>query len=244
MFQRTRMSHTQTPDAKRQTIVLATRNPKKLRELRRLLRDLDIHWLSLRDFPDAPAVREDGHTFATNARKKAVTATRATGLIAVADDSGLEVDALGGAPGVRSARYAGAQANDAANNRKLLRALRQVPSHRRGAQFRCVIAVATPAGRVVTVEGRVRGRMAARVRGRSGFGYDPLFLMPRYGRTFAELGPRLKDRLSHRAQAARRARPVIQDLLRHAVREQARGVGWRAPRTRTRKRRPAARACR
>lgn len=198
------------------TVVLATRNPKKLKELQRLTRGLYVRWLTLRAFPRLPPVVEDGRTFAANARKKALAVARATGHVAVADDSGLEVDALRGKPGVRSARYAGQRAGDAANNRKLLRALRRLPAARRGAQFRCCIAVADSRGRVATVEGRVRGRIADRPRGRSGFGYDPLFLIPRYRRTFAELGPRIKDRLSHRARALRKARPLIQRALRAA----------------------------
>lgn len=197
--------------------VLATRNPKKLAELQRLTRGRRIRWLSLAAFPHAPAVVEDGRTFIANARKKALSAARATGCVAVADDSGLEVDALGGRPGVRSARYAGSRATDDTNNRKLLRALRRVPTSRRGAQFRCCIAVATLDGRVATVEGRVRGRIAEAPRGRSGFGYDPLFIIPRYRRTFAELGPRIKDRMSHRARALRRAAPLIARALRRVT---------------------------
>ena len=193
--------------------VLATRNPRKLKELQRLTRGLKIRWLTLTQFPSLPPIEEDGQTFAANARKKALAVARATGLVTVADDSGLEVDALGGAPGVRSARYAGSRATDAANNRKLLRALRHVPWAKRRAQFRCCIAVATPDGTVATVEGRAQGVVADRPRGRRGFGYDPLFVIPRYGRTFAELGPRIKDRRSHRAHALHRARPLIRRAL-------------------------------
>ena len=200
------------------TAVLATRNPHKLKELQRLTRGLGVRWLTLRDFPLLAPVVEDGRTFAANARKKAVTVAHATGLVAVADDSGLEVDALNGRPGVLSARYAGPRATDAANNRKLLRALLETPLQRRGAQFRCCIAVAEPGGRVATVEGHVRGRIATAPRGRSGFGYDPLFLIPRYHRTFAELGPRIKDHMSHRARALRAAHPLILRVVRSALR--------------------------
>ena len=189
--------------------VLATRNRYKLRELQRLTRGLSVRWLTLKHFPWIPPVHEDGRTFAANARKKALAVARATGCVSVADDSGLEVGALGGAPGVRSARYAGPGVSDTANNRKLLRALRGLPPSRRHAQFRCCIAVASSDGHVSTAQGRVRGIIAGRPRGRTGFGYDPLFVIPRYRRTFAELGPRVKDRLSHRAQAIRKARPLI-----------------------------------
>ena len=230
------------------TAILATRNSKKLRELKRLTRGFSIHWLTLRDVPRLPAVVENGWTFAANARKKALAVARAAGVVAVADDSGLEVDALDGAPGVRSARYAGARASDAQNNRKLLRALASYPPARRGAQFRCCIAVASPDGRVATVEGRVRGRIAARLSGRTGFGYDSVFIIPRYGRTFAALGPRIKDRMSHRARALRAARPLILRALASTETRAAgvpgRGVAAAARRTKTRNARPAAAACR
>ena len=198
----------------RPPVVLATRNECKLRELQRLTRGLGVRWLTLKDISWVPPVVENGRTFAANARKKALAVARATGHIVVADDSGLEVDALHGAPGVRSARYAGTHGHDAANNRKLLRALRDVPDARRGAQFRCCIAVADARGHVATVEDRVRGRIAGHPRGAHGFGYDPLFLIPRYHRTFAELGPRIKDRMSHRARALKKARPLILRALR------------------------------
>ena len=219
-----------------------------------------MRWLFLDDLPEIPPVIEDGRTFAANARKKALVTARAFRCVVVADDSGLEVDALGGAPGVRSARYAGARAGDAKNNRKLLRALAGCPPARRGAQFRCCIAVASPDGRVTTVEGRVRGRIAARLSGRTGFGYDPLFIIPQYGRTLAALGPRIKDRVSHRARALRKARPLILRALVGAGFKPAptvfpageraiagvpgRGAAGAARRTNTRTARPAAAACR
>lgn len=196
----------------RPTIVIATRNQHKVRELRQLLRGVAARFVSLRAFPQAPSVREAGRSFDDNAAKKARSAARATGCLAVADDSGIEVEALGGQPGVRSARFAGAGASDTANNRKLLRLLRNVPPAKRGARYRCSLAVATPSGRVWIARGVWRGRIAAVARGRSGFGYDPLFELPRYRKTVAQLGGPLKQRLSHRAQAARRARGILQRL--------------------------------
>ena len=200
------------------TIVIATRNRHKLRELRQLLGGVAARFASLRDFPSVPSAGEDGRSFDANAAQKARIAARATGHVAIADDSGLEVTALGGRPGIRSARFAGVRATDAQNNRKLLRLLRGVAPSQRGARYRCSLAVATPAGRVWTVRGLWRGRIAARARGRSGFGYDPLFELPRYRRTVAQLGVRLKQRLSHRAQAARKARRVLRRLMQRSPR--------------------------
>jgi XTP/dITP diphosphohydrolase len=196
-------------------IVLATRNAHKARELRGLLRVRGIRWRTLAEFPrGGRAARETGRTFEANARAKALDAARATGCWALADDSGLEVDALAGSPGVRSARYAGPGADDAANNAKLLRALTGVPKRRRGAHYRCVLALAAPTGRVIVAHGTWQGRIAAAPAGRNGFGYDPLFLVPRLGRTVGQLPSRVKQRLSHRAAAARRLRRALTRLLR------------------------------
>jgi XTP/dITP diphosphohydrolase len=198
-------------------IVIATRNAKKLRELQRLVQVPGVEWVTLEAYPQAPAVAETGRTFAANAKKKALSAARVTGGIAMADDSGLEVDYLDGAPGIYSARYAGAHATDAANNQQLLRVLRDVPVQQRGAQFHCAIAVATPRGMVGTVESVIRGRISQDLSGRAGFGYDPLFLVPRYGKTFAELGPRVKDGCSHRCKALRKAVPLIRRAMRQQL---------------------------
>jgi XTP/dITP diphosphohydrolase len=156
----------------------------------------------LEDFPLAPEIVEDADTFAGNARKKASELARATAHWVVADDSGLTVDALGGAPGVLSARYAGEPCDDAANNRKLLEAVCDVPDERRGAAFRCALALAAPDGVVrLEAEGACRGRLARGLRGSGGFGYDPLFLIAEYHKTFGELSPLVKHQLSHRARA-------------------------------------------
>jgi XTP/dITP diphosphohydrolase len=193
-------------------IVIATRNRHKARELSRLLRVRGVRWRSLAEFPPAGKVREDGRTFDANARKKALAAARATGRLALADDSGIEVKALGWAPGIRSARFAGAHGDDRRNNEKLLQALAGVPGPRRAARYRCSLALASPARVVALTRGTWNGRIADTPRGRGGFGYDPLFLLPRRGKTVGQLPARAKERLSHRAIAARRMRPVIQRM--------------------------------
>ena len=190
-------------------IVIATGNRHKAGGLARLLRVPGIRWRSLAEFPGLPPVRETGRSFEANARKKALQTARATGRLALADDSGLEVAALGWGPGVRSARFAGLHGDDAANNRKLLRSLDGVPWARRRARYRCVLALAGPGGMIAMTRGVWTGRIAREPRGKNGFGYDPLFVVPGLGRTVGELPAAAKARLSHRAKAARRLRPVL-----------------------------------
>jgi XTP/dITP diphosphohydrolase len=188
----------------RPTLVVASRNQKKAQEMVALLQPCGVRLRSLADLPDAPHVEETGTTFAENALLKASQVARATGHWALADDSGLEVDALGGAPGVRSARYAGPNASDADNRIQLLRELRGVPAAERGGRFVCHLAVADATGQSrVQVEAYCRGVIVDSERGQHGFGYDPLFLIPEYGRTFGELGPAVKSLISHRARAFR-----------------------------------------
>lgn len=210
------------------TIVVATSNAGKLAELKSLLAGLPVALVSLRDVLDPPPVLvEDGDTFEANAISKAQQASRATGWVALADDSGLEVDALDGRPGVRSARYARESATDAENNAALLRELEGVVSERRDARFRCVLALATPwePHSVRRVEGTCEGKIALAPTGTRGFGYDPLFLVDGYGgRTMAELGDTEKNALSHRGRAARAMRPVIEELLRAELAEVERVV--------------------
>jgi XTP/dITP diphosphohydrolase len=200
----------------RARLVFATRNQGKVVELQQLLAGLDLEILSARDL-DLPEVVEDGDTFAANAARKALEVSRATGLPALADDSGLEVDALGGAPGVISARYAGPQQDDADNNQKLLRELAGVPPADRTARFRSVIALADAAGRlgdqVLTAGGTCEGVILEAPRGTGGFGYDPLFYAPELGCTFAEAGVGPKNDLSHRARAMRAMRPRLVEYL-------------------------------
>lgn len=166
-----------------------------------MLRDLPVEVLSLRDFAGIPEVEEDGRTFLENALKKAREVSRHISETVLADDSGLEVDVLGGEPGIHSARYAGPGADDEANNAKLLKALEGVPADKRGAVFRCVLVLFCPDGRSASFEGAWRGRILSEPRGTMGFGYDPLFLDPGQGLTAAELPPEVKNRISHRGQA-------------------------------------------
>jgi XTP/dITP diphosphohydrolase len=191
-------------------LVLGSRNRKKCREMAELLlppwdpapRSERLVLRSLDDFPDAPEVVEDADTFAGNARKKASEVAGATSSWVVADDSGLAVDALNGAPGVLSARYAGEPCDDSANNDKLLEVMANVPDDRRGAAFCCALALADPSGAIrLESAGKCRGRLTRQVRGAGGFGYDPLFLIAEYHKTFGELSPLVKHQLSHRARA-------------------------------------------
>ncbi len=194
-------------------LVLATRNRKKREETVAILSDLGLTLGDLSAWPDLPEVEETGTTFAENAILKAAAVARGTGHWALGEDSGLVVPALGGAPGVFSARYAGRQGDDEANNRKLLEELARRPDADRSAYYVCTVALADPAGRVQSVfEGRCHGRIIVMPRGSGGFGYDPLFLIPEYHRTFGELSPRVKHALSHRARALEQLRPVLRRL--------------------------------
>jgi XTP/dITP diphosphohydrolase len=181
--------------------VLASRNPGKIREIQAMLADLGIRLFSLNDYPEIPEIVEDGKSFLENALKKGRAVAEATGEIVLADDSGLEVDALRGAPGIYSARYAGNDADDLQNNRKLLHDLKGVPAANRGAAFRCILVLYPPDGRYEAFEGRWEGRIAEVAVGKGGFGYDPLFFLPEEGMTVAQLSPEVKNRVSHRAQA-------------------------------------------
>ncbi len=190
-------------------LFLATRNEGKIREIEELLKDCKISLTSLRDYPDAPEVVENGVAYRDNALKKARFFTGWMGKLTVADDSGLEVDHLEGKPGVFSARYAGDGGDDRENNRKLLRELRGIPLEKRGAVFRCVMALVTPRGDEEVVEGECRGQIALEERGERGFGYDPIFVIPRYGKTVAELSIAEKNRVSHRGKALRKLKNVL-----------------------------------
>jgi XTP/dITP diphosphohydrolase len=166
-----------------------------------MMGDVGVTIRSLGEYPELPEVEEDGTSFLENALKKARTAAKFTGEIALADDSGLEVAALNGAPGIYSSRYAGNGADDAQNNRKLLDDLRGIPSAERGAAFRCVLVLCWPDGRYRAFEGGWAGRITEAPKGEGGFGYDPVFFLPECGVTVAELSPDVKNRISHRAQA-------------------------------------------
>jgi len=182
-------------------LIVATRNMGKLLEIRMILEGVDCTIYSLEDFPGLPEIEEDGATFEQNAIKKAATIARLAGIPALADDSGLAVDCLGGKPGVFSARYAGPDATDEMNNARLLDDLRGVPHERRGAAFHCVIALCLPDGSCTTFTGELRGTILDSPKGKGGFGYDPLFLVEEEGVTLAELPLVRKNSLSHRAKA-------------------------------------------
>lgn len=188
-------------------LVIATRNRKKLEEMQRLLEGLSVRLYNLDDFPECPEVEEDEATFEGNAIKKAIAVSRCTDKIAVSDDSGLEVYALKGAPGVYSARYAGERANDRANIVKLLSEMRGIKDRR--ARFVCVIAIAFPRDGVQVFDGYVEGRITEEPRGERGFGYDPVFIPEGHDRTFAEMDSHEKDALSHRARALIKLREYI-----------------------------------
>ncbi|MEQ8201282.1 MAG: XTP/dITP diphosphatase [Syntrophomonadaceae bacterium] len=194
-------------------LLIATRNKKKKSELQEILADCEVNLISLDELEGMPEVEEDGATFTDNARKKARTIAELSGLVTLADDSGLMVDALGGAPGIFSARFAGPGCNDADNNAKLLGLLSRVPEAARTARFVCVIAVAVPGGDTETVQGVCEGRITAAPRGHKGFGYDPLFIPEGYSQTFAELGEGIKNLISHRGRALQAAKPLLQRLF-------------------------------
>jgi XTP/dITP diphosphohydrolase len=196
------------------SLVIGTANRKKGAELVELLAPLGLTLQTLADFPTAISVEENGATFADNARLKASGQARHLGCWVLADDSGLAVDALDGAPGVFSARYAGLDATDQSNNRRLLDELRDVPDDRRTAAFVCHVSVADPSGAIrAESEASCRGRILHELRGSAGFGYDPLFEIAEYHRSFGELGAVAKAYLSHRARALRRIIPALQALL-------------------------------
>jgi XTP/dITP diphosphohydrolase len=194
-------------------VVLATRNTGKIVELRRILSDYDIDLVGLEEFPDVPDVAETGDTFVANARLKAHAVSQATGLLAVADDSGLAVDALNGMPGVLSARWSGRHGDDVANLDLVLAQLSDVPAERRGAAFICAAVAATPDGREVVAEGRIDGALITEPRGSNGFGYDPIFVPSGETRTTAEMPAAEKDAISHRGKAFRALAPQLGSLM-------------------------------
>jgi XTP/dITP diphosphohydrolase len=204
----------------RQPLVLASRNPGKIREIRQILLDLPAGLVGLEGLDSLSEPVEDGETFAANARLKAAYYARATGRWCLADDSGLEVDALGGAPGVRSARYAADECPpgapravlDAANNAKLLRALAGVAAENRTARFVCHAVLADPEGELLEACDTVEGRIGFDARGENGFGYDPLFLLPQFGCTTAELDAERKNAISHRGKAMRAIAEMIHEV--------------------------------
>lgn len=197
------------------TFVIATRNKKKAEEIQRILEGLPVKLLTMLDYPDCPEVEEDADTFAGNAAKKAVEVAQYTAIPAIADDSGLEAYALGNAPGVYSARYAGADADDSRNLDKLLTGMKDVKEGRRGARFVCCIALAFPEGMVEVFEGHVEGSIGTHSKGCNGFGYDPVFYPEGHTQTLAEMSAEEKDDLSHRGMALKKLREYLVSYLTH-----------------------------
>lgn len=197
----------------RRRLLIATRNEGKLSEYKQLLAGLSMSLTYLTEEGITYDVEETGYTFSQNAIRKAREYARISGLLTLADDSGLEVDALQGEPGVHSARYAGAGATDQDRYRLLLERLNDVPWEQRSARFRCVIAVAQPGGETYTSEGVCEGVIAFAPEGEHGFGYDPIFFLPEYGKTMAQLAPEVKNLISHRARAAQGIAPILEGVV-------------------------------
>jgi XTP/dITP diphosphohydrolase len=194
-------------------LLVATKNKGKLKEIRELLADLPVKVTSLVDYDGLPTIVEDGPTFRQNAVKKALVISRHLGKLTLGEDSGLEVAALGNRPGVYSARYAGEGASDEANNRKLIRALRGLSAEKRSARYRCLAALSDGEKLVGVVSGTCRGQIATAAKGTNGFGYDPLFVVPRYQKTFGELDPAIKAKISHRARALKKLKKLLSEYL-------------------------------
>lgn len=198
------------------TLLIATTNEGKTKEIKEMLKDFILEIKTLKDFPDIPPPEETGKTFFENALLKAKYYAEKTGLIALADDSGLEVEALNGAPGIYSSRFAGPDATDERNNQKLLELLKDLPPEKRKARFVCVMVCYHPSGKYIIVEGIWEGRIALTPRGHFGFGYDPLFLVKEYNyeKTAAELPTEIKNELSHRGKALKLLKEKLQEFLK------------------------------
>jgi XTP/dITP diphosphohydrolase len=195
-------------------LVMASKNRGKIREIATTLSSPSLIFRSLNDFPDLPEIMEDGSSFLENALKKARTISQALHLPVLADDSGLVVDRLDGAPGIFSARFAGPRATDRENNEKLLALLTGLPETERGARFVCLLVFYQPSGQWFQAQGTCQGRIALAPRGDQGFGYDPIFYLPRYRKTMAELPLEVKNRISHRARALEKIRPHLLSVLK------------------------------
>ena len=193
-------------------LVIATNNPAKAKEIARVLSDIDFDIRSLRDYPPMPEPDENADSFAGNAAIKALAVANHTGDLAIADDSGLVVDALDGAPGIYSSRFAGENATDEDRNQKILELMKDVPEDKRSARFVAVAAVAEPGRLIGTAEGKVEGIIAHEPKGTNGFGYDPIFYVPELGKTTAELAPEEKDAISHRGRAFEAAKDILREL--------------------------------
>ncbi len=198
-------------------LVVGTRNKKKLSEIKDILKGIKLTLLSLEDYKDAPYVLENGKTFQENAAKKATKLARFTGKLCLGEDSGLCVDFLDGAPGIYSARFSGGDKSDLKNNLKLLKLLKGLPLTKRKARYSCAVALADKSGLLGVVEGSCSGLIALESKGSSGFGYDPLFYIPKYKKTFAQLGEKIKHKMSHRYHALKKARRIIEKYIEKQI---------------------------
>lgn len=194
-------------------LVVASQNSHKLKEISDILSDLPLKITAASEIADLPVIEEDGRTFTANAVKKALVTAKHLKRTTIADDSGLTVDYLNGKPGVYSARYCGYLGTDEQNNEKLLYKMKDVPWEKRDAQFHCVIAVAKPNGEVCTCRGVCHGKIGYRMQGNNGFGYDPIFFLPKYNLTCAEISLDLKNKISHRAQALKQLKKLLSEEL-------------------------------
>ncbi len=195
-------------------LIVASRNKGKVNEIRELLADLPVKVTSLLDYPKLPDVVEDGTTYEANALKKAVAVAKTTGKMALADDSGIEIAALGNAPGIYSSRFAGKGASEKDRNHKLFEMLRGMPMSKRRARYRCVVALVDGRAKTISIaQGTCGGYITTKERGTHGFGFDPVFLLKRYGKTFGELSPSLKARISHRARALAKIKGTIKKAI-------------------------------
>ncbi len=194
-------------------LIVATKNKKKLREIKEIWKGLDLPITSLSDYAKTPRIIENGKTFRENAVKKAIRISRFTQKLTLGEDSGLCVSALNNAPGICSARFSGKNKNDLKNNLKLLKIMEGLPLSKRKAHYVCAVALADKDGLVGVAEGRCDGFIGFELKGHSGFGYDPVFIIPEYKKTFAELGPRIKHRISHRYRALKKAGKLLQKYI-------------------------------
>ena len=195
-------------------LIVATKNKKKLEEIKEILKSLNLKLFSLADYPKAPRIIENGKTFRENSIKKAIKIAKFTGKLTFGEDSGLCVDALGGKPGVYSSRFGGKDKSDRKNNLKLLKLLVGLPVNKRKAHYCCAVALADKNGLVGVAEGECSGFIGFAFKGNFGFGYDPLFVIPKYQKTFAQLGPRIKHKMSHRFRALQKAKAILSTYLK------------------------------
>jgi len=194
-------------------LIVATKNKGKLREIKDLLKEFDLKITSLRDYPKHPKIFEDGKTFRANAIKKALTISRFMNKLVMGEDSGLEVKVLDNQPGIFSARFSGVQATDRKNNKKLLKMLAGVPLKERHARYRCFVALTEGNKVIAVVSGSCSGLISQKSFGKNGFGYDPVFFVPQYNKTFGQLDPAIKSQISHRGKALKRVKQVLKENL-------------------------------